>query len=86
MPETLQLRSSYNTDNFQHTLQTHTAPISYLVHAWWQQLDDCELPSTALQLLPGGPVVKGALYLHMLPTMTPCVVKWNVGGNKRLRG
>jgi len=44
---------------------------SYLVHARREQLYDCELASMVLQLLPSRPVVKGALYLHLLPSMAP---------------
>ena len=45
---------------------------AYLVHPWRQQLDDGEVLAGALHVLPGRPVVKGPLHLHMLPAMTPC--------------
>lgn len=47
----------------------HTA---HLVNAGWQQLDDCVVFAGALQRLPRGPVVKGALHLYMLAAMAPC--------------
>ena len=43
-----------------------------LVHPRRQQLDDGEVFAGALHVLPGRPIVKGPLHLHMLPAMTPC--------------
>lgn len=45
---------------------------AHLVHARGQQLDDGEVLACALQDLARGPVVKGALHLHMVAAMAPC--------------
>jgi hypothetical protein len=58
--------------------QLHSG-LTYLVHARWQQFHHCELPPTALQLLPGRPVVKGALNLDMLTTVAPCAYTAQAG-------
>jgi len=49
---------------------------AHLVDAGRQQLDDGEVFTGALHRLPGRPIVKRSLHLHMLTSMAPCVRLW----------